>query len=271
MISRKILSRKRKIRHPDEESTRPRPAKAATDRFGLMTLQRQVGNQAIQQMIAQRQAEQKSDTDNEQAAKALVALGQVKIEKPEVKEYEVTGETLQQVSGQVLAPEKWYEYEYQYNPKVENGVVTEVEVIVLITIHVPHWVGPGWERAANAEKLAWLKLLETLGVGEDEYEDVTELPKQWVGVDFSQAPEDVKGEWQKMLLEFQKNEKTPLDIARRRVLVLQQRLLTQPENQVKEIFAKFEEDVKEEEVAYNEQRELGQLQLVTLEPDVLVH
>lgn len=270
MISRKILSRKRKIRHPEEEITRPGPAKPARDRFGLMTLQQQVGNQAVQRLLAQRQTEQQAKGDNAQAAKEPVELGQVKIEKPEVKEYEVTGENLQQVSGQILPPEKWYEYEYQYNPKIENGVVTEVEVIVLITIHVPRWVGPGWERAADTEKMAWLKLLETLGVGEDKYEDVTELPKQWVGVDFSQAPDDLKGEWQKVLLEFQKNEKTPLDIALRRVLVLQQRLLAQPENRVKEIFGKFEEDVRKEEVAYKEQREVGQIQQVTLEREVLV-
>ena len=70
---------------------------------GLTLLQQQVGNRAVQRMLAQRQAE-----EDEKAAKAPVEVGEIKIKKPEVEYYEVTGNSLmkraiQQARERILA------------------------------------------------------------------------------------------------------------------------------------------------------------------------
>ena len=268
---RRILQRrkKRRRRRDDEEPLKSRQGRSSEDRLGVMALQRQVGNQAVQEMLGQRQAAEQTDQDS-QTAQDLVEVGQIKIEKPEIKEYEVTGESLDQVTNQILPAEQWYEYEYEYDPKVENEAVTQVDVAVRITLHLPLWVGPGWERASDLEKMAWLEMLKSFGNAEDEQEAETLLPQQWLGVNWEQAPEALKAEWLKMMLEFQTEERTPLDIAHRRAVVLQQRLINQPEENIKEIFDKFWEDLEQEETAYNEEREPGQIQQITLEPDTMV-
>ena len=270
MVSYRGLQRRRKVRRrsAEDEPTQARPARVQGDKFGLTTLQQQVGNQAIQRVMAQRQAAQ--EKDQTQKDKEPVEIGQVKVEKPEIKPYEVTGESLHQAADQILSPEQWYEYEYQYSPKIENEVITQVEITVMITIHVPRWVGSGWDRASDVDKLAWLQMLQRLGASEDSHEEMGMLPRRWIGIDFSLAPDDLKGEWQKMLVEWQANEKGPVDIVRRRVMVLQQRLLKRPEAQIAEIFDKFLQDIEVEETIYKEEREPGQENKVILEPDALV-
>lgn len=266
MINRRVRRRKRHIR--DEETSSHHPAKPRQDRFGLMALQRQVGNRAIQQMITQRQtAEQEQQAE---AANVPVEAGQVKIEKPEIEEYEVNGNSLAEVAGQVLPPEQWYEYEYQYNSKVENGVVTQVEVIVKTKIHLPRWVGASWEHATEVDKLAWLELLNRLVGDNEEYDDMGQVPRQWVGIDWETAPPALKNEWQGMLQELHSNEQTRLDIILRRVLILQQRLLNRPEDQINAIFDQFQQDLEVEEEAYNKQRAFGQDEKIILGTDVMI-
>ena len=267
MINRQALRRKRHLK--DEETSSQRPAKPPKGHF-MMALQRQVGNRVIQQMIAQRQANEQAKQD-EATAKLPLHAGQIKVEKPEIEEYEVSGNSLVELSEQVRSPKEWYEYDYQYNSKVENGLITQVDVTVMTKVRLPRWVGPGWDNAAEADKLAWLEILSGLAGREDEeYDDMGQLPRQWIGVNWDEAPEALKGEWQGMLQEMQSNEQRRLDMILRRMMVFQQRMLNQPENQINTLVDQFLKDVEVEEEGYNKQREFGQTQQIVLNPDTLV-
>ncbi len=263
--------RRKQYRREEETASRPRVHKNGGngDRYGLTALQQQVGNRAIQQMIAQRQAAQEADQAQKKADE-LVEAGQVKIEKPVIEEYEVSGNSLAEVAEQVHPPEAWYEYEYQYRPNVENGVIKQVDVTVLTTVHLPRWVGAGWDKAADVDKLAWLRLINGLVGEEDEHEDEIQISQQWIGMVWDNAPERLKTEWQGMLQKMHSQEQQRLDMVLRRVFVLQQHLLEQPAVMVNDIFDKFQQDVADEETAYNEQREFGQTNKIMLNVDSLI-
>lgn len=266
MVSGRVLPKKRQVQRQLQEESRPRsrpPVRQAGDRFGLMALQQQVGNQAVQRLLAQRQAA------TEKKPEEPVETGQLKIEKPVIEEYEVNGNSLAEISDQILPPEKWYEDEYQYKPKVENGRVTQVDITIIPKIHLPRWVG-GWDRTSAENKAAWLKILKML-LGEGEkIEDLLELPHQWLGVDFKQARPELKGPWQALWQEKQNEERDHQDILRRRAMVLQQKMLNQPVDQLKAIFDLFQQSLKIEEAAYAEQTEFGQEQQITLSADEMV-
>lgn len=267
------LGRKKRKKHIiDDEQAKPHRHKTRGDKFGLLNLQHNIGNQAVQRLLAQRQAAGRQAQDQTKAqedADTPVPVGQLKIEKPIIEEYEVSGNSLRDISNQLQPPDKWYEYDYQYDPKIENGVVIQVYVTVAITIHVPRWAG-GWDETPDEDKIAWLQMLPLLTGESDEYEKMTELPQQWLGISWETAPEALKGEWLKILQEMQTQETGPIDIVRRRAIVLQQRLFKLPEEKTKEVFDRFQEDLKIEEAAYNEQREFGQAQKVTLDTEVLL-
>jgi hypothetical protein len=227
----------------------------------------------MQQLLVQRQAKQEQAGAGQPPAKAKepAEVGEIKIEKPKIEYYEVSGDNLPQVTNQLLPPGKWYEYQYQYKPKFENGVVTRIDIVVVVTLRLPRWVGQGWQHATDADKADWLKLLETMQGKEDEYQDITELPSQWLlGPGWKQAPEQVKKEWQAMLLKSQTEERSYLDIARRRALVLQQRMFHQPADMILAIFDKFMKDLKIEQEKYIAQMKPGQPQPVSLGADVIV-
>lgn len=267
-----LSRKKRKKNIADDEQARLHRRQHGGDKPDMLTLQHSIGNQAVQRLLAQRQAgapQQAPNQTNQQDPNTPVPVGQVKIEKPVIEEYEVSGNSLRDVSNQLQPPDQWYEYDYQYNPKLENGVVTQIDVTVMITIHLPRWAG-GWDETPDEDKIAWFQMLPMLTGETDEYEGLTELPHQWLGIDWKIAPEALKGEWLKIQQEMQAQETGPIDVARRRVIVLQQRLFKRPEDKVQEIFNRFQEDLKIEEEAYNEQREFGQPQQIALEPDALI-
>jgi hypothetical protein len=268
MVSGRALPKKRRLQRQLQEESKPRsrpPTRQAGDRFGLTALQQQVGNRAVQQLLAQRQAEMKKAETPEE----LVETGQLKIEKPVIEEYEVNGNSLNEISKQLLSPEKWYEYEYQYKPKVENGQVTQVDITIIPTIRVPRWVG-GWDQASAENKVAWLKMLKVLAGEGEKYEDMLQLLRQWLGINFEQAPPKLKGPWQGMLQERQSQEKSYMDILQRRALVLQQKMLNQPVEQLKTIFDLFQQSLKIEEAAYAQRRKFGQEQQITLSVNEMV-
>jgi hypothetical protein len=265
MIAERIVQRKRRLQRnlQDERAVAPKPAQ---DRLGLMAaLHHQVGNRAVQRLLAGRQTEQK-----QAAAKEPVEAGQIKIEKPKIEEYEVSGNSLAEIANQLLPPERWYEYEYQYNPKIENGLASQVDITVIPTIHVPRWVGPGWANLSDVDKTAWVEMLKNLGGGLDKYDDVSKLPPQLLGLDWKKAPEAIKGEWKGILQEIQRGEEKQIDIIRRRVMVLQKRLLHQPADQLKAILDQFQKDVTLEEAAYSKQRQFGREQKINLSTAELI-
>ncbi len=265
-VGRRKRRRRRRRRPDEEERVKPRPAQIAGDRLGMMALQQRVGNQAVQRMLMQRQAEEKEKT-----AEAQTGVGQIKIERPKFEYYDVSGDALADVLRQAQEEKDWRQEEYKYEVKSDqNGVVTEVNVTVQPIIKLPRWVGPGWEKAPDGERLAWLELLESLNIDQEMDEETTDLPRQWGGVDWAKAPPALKSGWQTMIQSMHKNEQQSHDIIRRRALVLQQRLLGRPEAEAKSTFDRFQEDLKVEQEAYSRQEEFGQAQKISLGANVMV-
>ena len=245
--------------------------------------QRQLGNRAVQQLLAHRAGAALLDpaslavqrqAEAEREAKTpppQVKLGEIEIEKPKIEFYDVTGSNLHEVSEQLLTNGKWYEYQYEPRHQADKGTVNRVDVTVHITIHVPRWTGDGWESASLADKAEWLKLLQSLDVGGEKAATiVTELSSTWLGVDIEALPDALKGTWQGMMQEMQVHELGPLSTARRRALVLQRRLYGQPANLVKAIVEQFNRDLQVEERAYGQQMEMGQRKTISVGANILI-
>ena len=236
-----------------------------TGSHGLAALHHQIGNQAVQRLLAQRQA----DVENE--PNATVEVGEIKIEPPTVEYYEVEGDSLPEVLAQVEPPEQWLAYHYDPQPKADRGLVTQVDITVSLKLRLPQWVEPGWEHAPDDERTEWLILLQHTQGSADGYEDSTTLPQQWLlGPAWSGAEDALKSAWQEMLQTMQETERSPVEIARRRAIVLQQRLINQPEGEVTTIVGQFLADLQAEDDAYHEQIEFGQADPIELNPDALI-
>jgi hypothetical protein len=255
------------------------PAGKTGDGRSLVALsQQQLGNRAVQRLLAQgdgaallnpqvqRESEQEQDKTESQ-----IKVGQIEIEKPEIEHYDVTGNTLGDVSEQILPDDKWYEYRYEPRYKADKGVINRVDVTVHITVHLPRWVGDGWESASNADKVEWLRLLQSLDIGnEKESTSDTLLPRDWLGVEIDELDDQLRSTWKGMMLEMQAQELSPLSTARRRALVLQQRLYGQPENQFKTIVDRFNKELWVEEEAYAKQMQMGERKKISVGTSALL-
>lgn len=269
MVCKRLIHRKRRPHlSKDEDVIKARPPKIDKDQLGLRILQQQIGNQAVRRLLSQQQGEGKK---NKSAKEEPAEIGEVKIEQPEIEYYKVDGNSLPQVSSQVLPPGQWYQYEYQYHPTVEQGQVVQVDIEVKVTLRVPQWAGQGWEQATEADKAGWLQLLQSIKGEPEEFEEGMKLPNQWLlGSQWEQAPDKAQKAWQDHLQTFREQEKSYLDITRRRAMVLQQRLLNQPESMVTTIFDQFMKDLKVEQDLYDQQLKLGQEQKVSLSAEAML-
>jgi hypothetical protein len=275
----RLVRRRRRRRPQDEEravagQVAPRSVSPNTPQARVAQLQRQVGNRAVQHLLAQREEkkepEQKPPETDEGVEKASVTVGQIKIEQPKIEYYDVSGNTLLDVSKQVLEGGEWYEYEYEYDAKSEKGVVTQVDVTVSPTLRLPRWRGPGWEQASDREKVEWQRLLSVMEVSSEKFEHETELPTVWLDPNWEAVPDTVKGEWRAMLQSMQGEEKGHIDVIHRRALVLQQRMLGRPEGQGNEILDQFLKDLKVEREKYDRQTKFGEKKKISLEASAMV-
>ncbi len=96
------------------------------------------------------------------------ANGTVTIRPVRPAHYNVTGNTLAEVAGQ-LSPEEWgrciWNYNYRYDSA--NGIATRVDVTLTLTIRLPRWTGRGWRNASAAAKREWQRMLGCLQTHED--------------------------------------------------------------------------------------------------------
>jgi hypothetical protein len=244
----------------------------------MVLSQQQLGNRAVQRMLAhddgaallnpqaQREAEEEQDK-----TKSQVKVGRIEIEKPEIEHYDVTGDTLRDVSEQLLPDAQWYEYRYEPVYKADKGVINRVDITVHVTVHVPRWTGDGWESASTADKIEWLRLLQSLEIkNEKESVDDTVLPRAWLGVEIDALDDQLKSTWKGLMQEMQTRELSPLSTARRRALVLQRRLYGQPEHLFKVIVNQFNKELRVEEQAYAQQMEMGQQKKVSVGASALL-
>ncbi len=247
---------------------------ADSNQSAVEHLQQRAGNRAVGRLLAQRKGQEAASSgaskqeaqgqEQEKASKTRVEAGKVKVERPVIEYYDVGGSSLAEAARQLLKDGKWYEHEYKYVPKVVDGVVTRVDIIVTITLRLPRWTGQGWLEASPADKITWLTMLAQEQMAPETFEEVIRLPGHWLGVDWKKAPDPLKGEWREMLQAMQKQEQGHVDVILRRALVLQQRMLKQPEKQVKAIFALFEQNLKVEREVYDRQTTFGQKSKISL-------
>ena len=265
---------KKRPRLPDESQVMAKPAD-----HHLAVLQQQLGNRAVQQLLAQQhQAQsaapvqrQSEEEQKEEEAQQPPSIGEIKIEKAEVEYYDIQGETIDEVVRQIQDDRNWYQYKYEYQPKIKDGLVTQVDIRVLTKIRVPRWIDLDWQKATNSERERWLQILESFPIHDDKFEDETELPQQWLlGPAWKDAPDALKNSWRGLLQSMQIREENLVETIRRRAITLQKRLVNQPETQVKEVLDKFIKEVQLEQEQYNRQREPGRRQKVSLNVSALV-
>jgi predicted secreted Zn-dependent protease len=272
----RLIRRRRRRRSRDEERATGHVASRSvgpnTPQARVAQLQRQAGNRAVQHLLAQREEKkaQGPPETGESVEKAPVPVGQIKIERPKVEYYDVSGSTLLDVTKQVLEGSEWYEYEYDYDVKSKKGTVTRVDVTVSPTLRLPRWRGPGWEQASDREKVEWQRLLSVMQVPPQKFEDETKLPAVWLDPNWEVIPDTVKGEWRAMLQSMQGEEKGHIDVIHRRALVLQQRMLGRPDRQANEIFDQFLKDLKVEREKYDRQTKFGVKKKISLEASAMV-
>lgn len=278
MAKERVLNRKQVEKLEKARKDRvDRPANRTWDaQSGVASLQPLIGNRATSGMLALAREQEEASRGQQEAedtgetSKEIPESGEIKVEEPEVEYYDVSGTSLEEVVEQLKPEDEWREYEYIYEPTVEDGVVTETDITVEITIHVPRWTGPGWDNALAGDKVEWMRILQSLDTKEDKHEEVTKLPPHWLGIEFDKAPDRVKGEIKALYQAMQVREEGIVDLARRRALVLQQRLLDQPESQIKAIFDRFLKDLEVELEAYEHQEELGKKQKISLADNVML-
>jgi predicted secreted Zn-dependent protease len=273
-LARKITKRKmrdeERLSPAQARSAAPHPEKALLAGETRMTvLQHNIGNRAVQGLMVQSQHQV---NEEEKVPNQPASLGKVVIERPIIQTYDVNGNSLDEVMVQVKTHKDWLRYEYEYDPKVKNGVVSEVDVTVKITIQQPRWVGTNLEHLTPTARSQWQEVLEFFQAPEEKHETTTELPSMWLpDPGWKEAPDSIKNTWRGMLQAMQNHETSLFDIASRRSLVLQKLLLNQPENQTKAIFDKFITDQKKEDEQYAKQREPGkEQQKVSINPNDMV-
>jgi hypothetical protein len=259
---------------PDESQVIAKPGE-----HHLAVLQQHLGNRAVQQLLAQQHQldssapvqRQSEEEQKEEEAQQPPSIGEIKIEKAEVEYYDIQGETIDEVIRQIQDDRNWYQYKYEYQPKIKDGLVTQVDIRVLTKIRVPRWIDLDWQKATNSERERWLQVLESFPVHDDKFEDETELPQQWLlGPAWKDAPDVLKNSWRGLLQSMQIREESLIETIRRRAMTLQKRLVNQPEAQVKEVLDKFIKEVEQEQEQYNRQRELGRRKKVSLNVGALV-
>lgn len=269
-------------RAPKETPKSTTETKSKTSQSTMSQLQQQVGNRAAQRLLVQRgqsalalamngrQAPQEREADDEEKTKKITEVGKVKIERPKVEYYDVSGNNFHEASRGILQDGKWFECRYRYINKVEKGIIKRVDIIIEITLKVPQWRGLGWDMASDDDKRAWLQLLEAEQVNPSAIEELTRLPSHFLGLDMKKAPDQLKGEWRTLLESIQRQEQGYEDIAWRRAIALQRRLFQQPDQQAKTVFDQFEKDLKIELDAYNRQKKFGKRQKVSLGANSMV-
>lgn len=163
----RVKHRKRQ-RDDEPNAALPVPRHGRPD---LVSLQEQIGNAAVQRLLAG-QAVPALQRREETAPPP--AQGQVTVEEPTVDTYDIAGTTLAIVAKQ-LDPKEWgrctYNYDYSYETAA-NGRVTKVDVTLHLTIRLPRWQGKGYDQASAAAKEEWLRMLTALEIHEDGHADI---------------------------------------------------------------------------------------------------
>ncbi len=215
--------------------------------------------------------EQQAEAENEQDNKEALEVGDIEIKKPKIEYYDIKAATLEQAIAEIEDPEEWYEFEFEYDTDTENDIIIKANITIEVKIRVPRWTGPGWEDAMPTEQGRWQEMMAAFQIYDDEYDDTSELPQSvLLGPAWEDAPDALKTEWRSMMQDIQDQEEGLLDLVYRRSLVLQQRLLNQPEKETNTIFDQFIEDLKKEEDEYDRQRDVEKEPEISLSENVLV-
>jgi predicted secreted Zn-dependent protease len=106
--------------------------------------------------------------EDDQPDTGTVTIGNVQYDY-----YDVTGNTLAEVAQQ-LDPTEWgrCSYHYDYSYESTGGRATKVDTTLNLTIRLPRWQGRGWNRASQAAKAEWQRMLHALGTHEDDHADI---------------------------------------------------------------------------------------------------
>lgn len=190
-----------KLRSFEQGRRRGRPSsRAETGQAGhssaLASLQRGIGNQGMRRFLGhynliQRDLDEGLLTENmpwlgeetplDTGNVANVAdTGTVTIQPVQDEFYDVSGSTLAEVYSQ-LDRREWGRctWRYTYDYETTNGRVTRVNITLTLTIRMPRWQGEGWERASDAAKAEWNRMIAALRAHEEQH---AEIARRWAPI-----------------------------------------------------------------------------------------
>jgi predicted secreted Zn-dependent protease len=149
----------------------------------LANLQDQIGNQAVQRMLARGSVTKATiqqiqcQLEEAEALQTRTNDGEVKILPAQYEYYDVSGSILTEVAQQ-LDPEEWGRctYTYTYNYETTNGQTTKVDLELALTIRLPRWQGAGWDKASLRAKQEWERMIQALLNHEEAH---AAIARQW--------------------------------------------------------------------------------------------
>jgi len=191
------LQKPRKTRKNHQKTTSVAKSAQTVQHSGLLAMQEQVGNAAVQRLLVQRKQhgslslDKASDQavsnlaqrEDAEAADELTTAGnngKVTIENMVYAHYDVTGSTLTEVAAQ-LDPKEWGQcyYEFEYSYETMGRRTKKVDITLRLTIRLPRWQGKGWQTASDAAKVEWQRMISALEAHENGH---TEIARRWAPI-----------------------------------------------------------------------------------------
>lgn len=155
----------------------PRPVRKATvaASSGVLALQAQIGNGAVQRLLVQRGSNAVQRDDGEATTAEALATGnanpgQITINAVTYETFAVSGLSLEAVYKELQKRKEWGECSCHFDAKTDNNPgnkASQVNITLDITIRLPEW--DGLDLAAPTEQREWNRMMTALRAHEEQH------------------------------------------------------------------------------------------------------
>ena len=215
MHKQPAIPQKQKKGQTTQANPRPAPkATVAAASSGMLALQSQIGNGAVQRLLAQRGSHSVQRDDGEEtAADALdtgnANPGKVTINAVDYKTFAVNGFSLEAVYKELQKREEWGECSCHFDATTDNNPgskASQVNITLDITILLPEW--NGLDLASPAEQREWNRMMTALRAHEEHH---AEIGRKWAPLFqtrlLGKLKSKIAAEHKKILADFMKEVK----------------------------------------------------------------
>jgi len=204
-------------KHKKVRPTQPNPrtaAKSAVESPGLLALQAQIGNGAVQRLLVQRGSNLVQRDDGEETAPEALDtgnanLGTVTINTVTYETFAVSGLSLEAVHKELQKRKEWGECSCHFDATTDNNPgskASQVNITLDITIRLPEW--DGLELASSSEQREWNRMMTALRAHEEQH---AEIGRKWAPLFqtrlLGKLKSKIAAEHKKILADFMKEVK----------------------------------------------------------------